>query len=504
MRNGTNHHQTPIRSSALPVAPCPIHTVDTASMGELAPGCGTPTALHPGMQAPCPEVATPIHLRLALPGSGIRTVGAAIVGELAPGCGTPTASHPDPQAPCPEVTTPIHLGHALPGSGIQTVSAASMGELAPGCGTPTALHPGMQAPCPEGATPVHFGLALPGAGIQTVGSALPAGFAELMPAGTTATAMEPPRLSAAVRSGVSGQNARPLGSAAPVAPTRRHFLHLAAAIPAFGATEPGFRFALIGDRTGTAAPQIYSRTWRDVSLFGPDLAVSIGDTIEGGKDSTAAKEWREMDDVWRRYRRVPTYYVPGNHDIWSPESKRLFEAEAGHPATHAFVHSGALFVILDNSLTDALPPGQLEYCERILAGHRDLRPKFVFCHRPSWLLDAVVGNRNFGLHTLARKYAVDYVISGHGHQLVHVELDGVRYLEIGSSGGSIARGLRIGQGFKEGWFYHWIWAQVRNGKVDMTVKEVTPPGRVFRLSDWGPSGAKFDPADPALLDRPSL
>lgn len=290
----------------------------------------------------------------------------------------------------------------------------------------------------------------------------------------------------------------------PAAATRRHFLHLAAAIPAFGAAETGFRFALIGDRTGTAAPQIYSRTWREVSLFGPDLAVSIGDTIEGGKDSTAAREWREMDEVWRRYRRVPTYNVPGNHDIWSPESKRLFEIEAGHPATHAFVHGGALFVILDNSLTDALPPGQLEYCERTLAQYRDLRPKFVFCHRPSWLLDVAVGNRNFGLHTLARKYAVDYVISGHGHQLVHLELDGVRYLEIGSSSGSIARGLRLGQGFKEGWFYHWIWAQVRDGKVEMTVKEVSPPGRVFRLNDWGPSGAKFDPADPALLDRPSL
>ena len=286
---------------------------------------------------------------------------------------------------------------------------------------------------------------------------------------------------------------------------RRQFFHLAAAgLPALRAAEPVFRFALIGDRTGTATPQIYSRVWREVSLLGPDLAISIGDTIQGGNDATAVKEWRELDDVWRRYRRFPTYFVPGNHDIWSAESKRLFEIEAGHPAAHSFVHDGALFVILDNSLTDALPPGQLEYLERTLARHRDLRPKFVFCHRPSWLLDARVGNRNFGLHTLARKYGVDSVISGHGHQLVHLELDGVRYLEIGSSGGSIERGLKLGQGFKEGWFYHWIWVQVREGKVEMTVKEATGQGRMFRLNDWGPTGPKFDPGDPALLDTPRL
>jgi len=266
----------------------------------------------------------------------------------------------------------------------------------------------------------------------------------------------------------------------------------------------GFRFAIIGDRTGTAAPQIYSRVWREVSLFGPDLAVSIGDIIQGGKDSTAVAEWREMDAVWRPYKRCKTLFVPGNHDIWSTESKRLFEIEAGHPASYSFTQGGALFVILDNSLTDELMPGQLEYCERELAKHKDLRPKFVFCHRPSWLINARLGNRNFPLHGLARKYGVDSVISGHGHQLVHLELDGIRYLEIGSSGGSIERGLKLGQGFKEGWFYHWIWVQIKDGKVEMTVKEVTGLGRVFRLKDWGPAGPKFDPGDPALLDSPRL
>lgn len=286
---------------------------------------------------------------------------------------------------------------------------------------------------------------------------------------------------------------------------RRNFLRaaaLGAVARAQGAN--GFRFALIGDRTGTAAPQIYSRVWREVSLFGPDLAVTIGDTIEGGNDEKMASEWREIDALWRRYRRFPAYFVPGNHDIWSPKSKQAFETAVGHPATHSFVHGGALFVILDNSLADELAASQLAYLEKTLEQHKALRPKFVFCHRPTWLLPVRLGNRNFDLHRIGKKYGVDYVISGHGHQLVHLELDGVRYLEIGSSGGSIARGLQIGQGFKDGWFYHWIWAQVRDGKVEMTVKEVTGQGRVFRLSDWGPAGPLFDPGDPALLDVPKL
>lgn len=286
---------------------------------------------------------------------------------------------------------------------------------------------------------------------------------------------------------------------------RRNFLGAGAlAGLARGQGANGFRFALIGDRTGTAYPQIYSRVWREVNLFGPDLAVTIGDTIEGGNDEKMVPEWREMDDIWRRFRRFSTYFVPGNHDIWSAESKRVFEKEAGHPATHSFTYGGALFVILDNSRTEELAPDQLAYCEATLERHKALRPRFVLCHRPSWLINVRLGNRNFALHSLMKKYAVDYVISGHGHQLVNLELDGVRYLEIGSSGGSIARGLRLGQGFKDGWFYHWIWAQVRNGKVEMTVKEVTGQGRVFPLSAWGPAGPLFDPGDPALADAPKL
>lgn len=291
---------------------------------------------------------------------------------------------------------------------------------------------------------------------------------------------------------------------------RRNFLGLAsaAAYPqsrdAVTGQGSGFRFAIIGDRTGTAAPQIHSRVWREVSLFGPDLAVTIGDTIQGGNDATAAAEWREMDAIWGPYRRFKTIMVPGNHDIWSKESKRLFEKEAGHPASHTYVHGGALFVILDNSLADELAPGQMAYLEQQLERHKDLHPKFVFYHRPSWLLPVRVGSRNFPVHSLAKKYAVDYVISGHGHQLVHLELDGVQYVEIGSSGGAIDRGLKLGQGFKDGWFYHWMWVQVRDGKAEVTVKEVTGPGRVFRLKDWTPTGPVFDPGDPAVSESPKL
>ncbi len=257
----------------------------------------------------------------------------------------------------------------------------------------------------------------------------------------------------------------------------------------------------------SVAALVYSRVWREVSLFQPDLAVSIGDIIQGTVDATAAKEWDEMQPLFDRYRHCPLHHTPGNHDIWSPHSEKVYLEKTGHAPYYSFVHQNAVFIILDNSRTEDLAPGQLAFCEQELKKHADRSPKFVLCHKPFWLLPIRLGNGNFKLHQLARQYHVDYVLSGHGHQLVHLQRDGIHYVEIGSSGGSIERGLKLGQGFKDGWFYHWFWVMVEGGKPTITVKELSSnwgQGRMFNLNDWEAAGPKFDPSDPALMDSPKL
>ena len=36
-----------------------------------------------------------------------------------------------------------------------------------------------------------------------------------------------------------------------------------------------FRFAILGDRTGGAQPQVYGRVWREVDLLHPDLRRAV-------------------------------------------------------------------------------------------------------------------------------------------------------------------------------------------------------------------------------------
>src|ERR1035437_9205250 len=116
----------------------------------------------------------------------------------------------------------------------------------------------------------------------------------------------------------------------------------AACLAVCAAPPDKLHFVLLGDRTGEAQPGVYERIWRELAATQPALVLSVGDTIQGLNDATAEAEGRGGGDaaaaepeggealrLVEPYRRIPLYLVPGNHDIWSEASERLFRQYAG-------------------------------------------------------------------------------------------------------------------------------------------------------------------------------
>lgn len=261
---------------------------------------------------------------------------------------------------------------------------------------------------------------------------------------------------------------------------------LAAALT--GAAAPdSFRFAILGDRTGEATAGVYEQVWREAAVENLAFVIGVGDTIQGLNDATAENEWLEVERMLAPYRQVPLYLAPGNHDIWSEKSERLFRQYARHAPHYSFDYAGAHFTILDNSRSDQLAADELAFLESDLRAHAGQPLKFVVSHRPSWLLDAALGNTRSPLHQLALKYGVRYVVAGHVHQMMHMELDGVEYLSLASSGGH----LRLSGKYEDGWFFGWTRVAVQGADVVMQVRELKDPhgqGRVTSPKDWGRAG----------------
>jgi hypothetical protein len=106
----------------------------------------------------------------------------------------------------------------------------------------------------------------------------------------------------------------------------------------------------------------------------------------------------------------------------------------------------------------------------------------VLSHRPSWLLDAALGNTSAPLHVMAKRYGVCCVIAGHVHQLIHANLEGITYLSLPSAGGH----LRLSGKYEDGWFFGWTGVDVRGKEVQFQVhaldRATTP------LNAWGRAG----------------
>ena len=261
----------------------------------------------------------------------------------------------------------------------------------------------------------------------------------------------------------------------------------------FGAPTPrdshNFRFAIIGDRTGEPTPGVYEAVWREIRSWRPDFAINVGDTIQGGKDSTAASEWSQLRPLWRRFPK-PVFFTPGNHDIWSEASRRIYEKETGRPAHYGFNYENAHFTVLDNSRSFSLSSEEMQFLAGDLERNKARNPKFVFFHQPFWLLPLKLQNTAFPFHQLIRKYNVSYVVGAHVHQFSRMQRDGIVYLLAGSSGGHL-RGHDPLKDFAQGWFYQWIQVTVKGSDVQAVIQELNAPfgkGRTIPGQDWGESG----------------
>ena len=243
-----------------------------------------------------------------------------------------------------------------------------------------------------------------------------------------------------------------------------------------------FHFVILGDRTGDVQPGVWEAVWKQASAEKPAFFAGVGDSIEGGNDATAASEWREVKHILAPYTGFPLYLAPGNHDIWSAESEKLFEANTGHPPHYSFDYGAVHVTILDNSRSDELSDSELAFLESDLERHRSQALKFIVSHRPSWLLYAVGRNPQFRLHQLARKYGVQYVVAGHVHELLHTTLEGVEYISAPSSGGH----LRGSKKYEDGWFFGYTRVDVRGSAATVEFEDLQ--GHKSNLADWGLTG----------------
>lgn len=216
-----------------------------------------------------------------------------------------------------------------------------------------------------------------------------------------------------------------------------------------------FQFAVVTDRTGGHRDGIFEEAVQKLNMMQPEFVMSVGDLVEGYFDNAdqSDREWTQfnslVDDLDMRF-----FYVPGNHDIWSPFGRKAWEDRFGTSYYH-FVYKNVLFLAInsEDGRSTTMGPDQIQYFLDVLEQHKDVTWTLVFLHKPMWYYEET-GDRETGWQPIedALKDRKHTVFAGHRHRYISFNRNDTRYIQLATTGG----GSEL-TGPIHGRFDHFVW-----------------------------------------------
>ena len=116
-----------------------------------------------------------------------------------------------------------------------------------------------------------------------------------------------------------------------------------------------FQFAIISDNAGGVRPGVLKTALGMVNLLQPEFVTCLGDLVEGYNDPSGGQAdedmyrtwWNEVDDFLGQLD-MPFFFLPGNHDLNSPASVKVWrERHGGSRAYYHFIYKNVLFLMVN-------------------------------------------------------------------------------------------------------------------------------------------------------------
>lgn len=197
-----------------------------------------------------------------------------------------------------------------------------------------------------------------------------------------------------------------------------------------------FQFAIVTDRTGGPRSGIFEDAVMKLNWLMPEFVISVGDLIRGAKGDDSVRLAQQWDAHFERIAplKMPFFHLAGNHDI---KANNDFQVQYWNKLFGApyyfFVYKKVLFICLfTNEGTQVLSDEQVEYFQRILDEHEDVRWTMVFMHHPLWRYPHMSNFEQIEASLANRPYTV---YAGHQHHYHHSQQHEANYYVLATTGG---------------------------------------------------------------------
>ena len=240
-------------------------------------------------------------------------------------------------------------------------------------------------------------------------------------------------------------------------------------------TDESFSFVVFADRTSEKAIghesgiTILQDAIRDTNRLQPAFVMNVGDMIQGycGTESWL-EQMKEYKEIMSQLK-MPWFPTLGNHDIYGEReagtslqkgpNDRRYEEHFG-PFWYAFEYKSNWFIVLftdeGNPETGERATGkpecqtmsdeQFNWLKSVLNKAKNADGIYVFQHHPRWLGGNYGDDWDKVHNVLVAAGNVKIVFGGHIHRMTHNKKDGIRYITIATTGGSLTENATLEEG----------------------------------------------------------
>ena len=195
----------------------------------------------------------------------------------------------------------------------------------------------------------------------------------------------------------------------------------------------------------SAEVELMKRITEKVNNLQPDFVVFSGDLVNWWDNASMLEGFKIMRGEFDK--KIPLYYVPGNHDVENDapaENVAAFIDRYGHDR---FVHKAKDYTVIGyNSCVikaaTAAEADEYAWMEKVLKRARKNKPIILVAHHPMFLSDPNEAERyeNIGVElrkkylALFEQYGVDLVLSGHLHYCAQGQYKDIKFVTAGPAG----------------------------------------------------------------------
>ena len=224
-----------------------------------------------------------------------------------------------------------------------------------------------------------------------------------------------------------------------------------------------FQFVIVSDRTGGHRDGVFEAAIGKINDLRPEFVISVGDLIEGYTDDSEQidREWQEFNGFLEPLA-MRFFYVPGNHDLWSAQSRQEWEQRFGASYYH-FIYKNVLFLCLNSEDGGPTQLGeeQAAFVEKTLHENSDVRWTLIFLHKALWAYQQKGRPTLWNRVEEALGERPHTIFAGHRHQYVAYERDNYKYYELATTGGGSSLAGPV-----HGRFDHVVWVTMdENGPI---------------------------------------